>query len=496
MATKSSKKLRNVNKRNKLSRFRTKSKSNLKKRQFTKKMRGGDDRHFTRCGLIKVDKIVDPDYLPNKLNCIMEHNIPKHKEGLLRKRYIYEFDKIIILFLMEEPVAFDKSDPNKMIKLIVDNYITKKLTVKPNDIEDFHAFIDKHYKTNLSDDAKTALKDNYDKNGEKNNVTLPVLRLTSSRKSTSQPNKKIYHRWFTNWPDKGVPDMDEFKIFIEDIFNDMKGNDEGGGDSDGDGTLIHCSAGVGRTGVVYVVLYLLFKEYKFGQCTELEESEKNKFETIIYNLVKDAKEHRHPATVQTVDQYIFICNYFGITNPIKRVEFEELTKDMIKSQILSSIPNECITKTYNRYSNILPSSRVKLPPLGQNNCSDYINASKMKPFIYRGKTFKIFAANCPIPNTFREFYRMLVQENINRIIMVTGFKENGTLKCHNYIKDFHRIDKNNQPIKNIEEGKDKYDYLLNTQLILDTSKLDTSEPTDINLIDPYVAPQTDDDIDL
>jgi protein tyrosine phosphatase len=503
MSKQSRKNLRNVNKYKKLSRSKSNSKSNLKKRQFTKKIRGGNQ-HLITCGNMRHDKIIDPDYLQSKLNCIMKNNIPIHKQGVKRNRFIYEFDKIIILFFMEEPVASDKSDPNKLITHFVDTYITEHLTVKPNDETDFYQFINKHYTKKLSTEVIGELMKNYDIYGNKeqtgppipvktihrssstkqnNNVRPPIPesllkylppRLRASRKQSIQsiqsihPNKTIDHNWFTNWPDLGVPKMDEFNKFIEVIFADMKK------DSDGDGTLIHCSAGVGRTGVVYVVLNLLFQNYKYNQFITSIETEKYDFEDKIFTVVENAKKNRHPWTVQTIDQYIFICNYFGIDKPIRMMDFQNLTTNMGKEQKLDDVTNQCRSTEYNRYGNILPSLSVRLSKLGENKCSNYINASRMIPFEYGDKQFNIFAATCPKSDTFREFYRMLVQENIKRIIMVTGFTENGRLKCDRYIENFHRIDENNQPIK------EKGDYLLNTELILDTS-----DPAQPHLIDLY-----------
>lgn len=349
---------------------------------------------------------------------------------------------------------------------------------------------------------------------------------------TNVKNKKIYHTWFTKWNDAKVPDMHEFNFFIQRIYNDIMGDaalkGRFTGFLDGDGILIHCSAGVGRTGVVYVVLYLLFKGYEYGHhnlknelfklkekynsnteygITEIfnKQKEINEIEYTIFNVVKDAKMQRHPMTVQVPEQYNFICKYFGITEPKYTEEFVKLTNYMIEKQDLSDIPPDCRNEKtildYNRYKNILPSNRVKLEPLDGKPCSDYINASRMRPIVYQTssekRTFNIIAASCPIPNTFREFYRMLVQENIKCIIMITGFNEKGSIKCDHYIKNFHRINKKSvnsgsneiivtaNNITSKQKDIEKKEYMLDTQLILNTSLLDSSEPNDINLIDSY-----------
>jgi protein tyrosine phosphatase len=312
-------------------------------------------------------------------------------------------------------------------------------------------------------------------NTMKNNPNQNQISKKTKTAKDFENYKEIKHIWFTNWPDHGVPeekDMDEFNNFIQSIKKDIETDK----DKDG-GTLIHCSAGVGRTGVVYVILYLLFHNRKYKQCETIQENDVDKdkklrfIENEIYKAVKSAKKHRHPATVQTYEQYVFICKYFGIHKLIIDADlFKNIELDAAKeapNDPTNKIDPNCLP--YNRYGNILPSHRVVLPTLRNSNneiipCSDYINASEMEPFrnSYNEK-FNVFAASCPKPATYKQFYRMLIEKKIKRIIMVTGLIENGREKCDEYITD--------------EEGNPKFPVpvptqnVLNTDLILDIKKL-------------------------
>ena len=54
----------------------------------------------------------------------------------------------------------------------------------------------------------------------------------------------------------------------------------------------------------------------------------------------------------------------------------------------------------------------------------------MKPFI-TGK-HNVIATQCPIPNTINDFKRMLKEQNVKNIIMVTGLVELDKEKCSDY----------------------------------------------------------------
>ena len=95
---------------------------------------------------------------------------------------------------------------------------------------------------------------------------------------------------------------------------------------------------------------------------------------------------------------------------------------------------QIIAKKYenkNRYIDILPydDSRVILDPKNNEN-SDYINASHMEDF---SGGYKVILSQGPMEETFKDFYLMLKQQKVKRIVMVTNLVEQGKLKCFAYI---------------------------------------------------------------
>ncbi|KAE8615599.1 hypothetical protein XENTR_v10008563 [Xenopus tropicalis] len=85
----------------------------------------------------------------------------------------------------------------------------------------------------------------------------------------------------------------------------------------------------------------------------------------------------------------------------------------------------------NRYSNILPydSTRVKLANVDDDPCSDYINASYMPGINFRRE---YIATQGPLPATKDDFWKMVWEQNVHIIVMVTQCTERGRAKCDHY----------------------------------------------------------------
>ena len=122
---------------------------------------------------------------------------------------------------------------------------------------------------------------------------IRTIKLISKKE---KEERIVYQIHFNGWPDHGIPDTSDgkvFEVFIEinklvDQFN-----------TEEKPIIVHCSAGVGRTGT-FVSMYLLEKE--------IMKQINDKCETIrinIFNLVRKIKEMRM-YMVQTPIQYLFV----------------------------------------------------------------------------------------------------------------------------------------------------------------------------------------------
>ncbi|XP_015755726.1 PREDICTED: receptor-type tyrosine-protein phosphatase delta-like isoform X2 [Acropora digitifera] len=92
-------------------------------------------------------------------------------------------------------------------------------------------------------------------------------------------------------------------------------------------------------------------------------------------------------------------------------------------------------KNKNRYANIIAydHSRVILPLIDDDENSDYVNASYLHGYDSTPNTY--IACQGPVPGTFQDFWRMLWQENVTTVVMLTRLVEHGRTKCHQYWPD-------------------------------------------------------------
>uniref|UniRef100_A0A8C8EQH5 protein-tyrosine-phosphatase n=1 Tax=Oncorhynchus tshawytscha TaxID=74940 RepID=A0A8C8EQH5_ONCTS len=88
-------------------------------------------------------------------------------------------------------------------------------------------------------------------------------------------------------------------------------------------------------------------------------------------------------------------------------------------------------KNKNRFTNVLPYDwcRVKLTILNNNMSSDYINANYMPGY---GNSRQYIAAQGPLPTTVDDFWRMIWEQRVKGVVMVTNCTEGGRTKCEQY----------------------------------------------------------------
>lgn len=127
--------------------------------------------------------------------------------------------------------------------------------------------------------------------------------FTLVHKKTSETRiiKQIH---FTGWPDHGVPEIND----VYDSFIRMIGEVDLSYANNPFPIVVHCSAGVGRTGTfmsIYNIHYLIQKQIALKT-----ETKNFKINFNIWNTVRKLKEQRI-LSVENILQYKFIYSFFS-----------------------------------------------------------------------------------------------------------------------------------------------------------------------------------------
>ena len=160
--------------------------------------------------------------------------------------------------------------------------------------------LDEDYKEKCANYWDTNLK-NY--NIEKTCETIQInegLRMRKFRivQKDSGIEKNIVQIHLTCWPDHSIPDTAYNKIIdIIHIVDEFKENSP---------VVVHCSAGIGRTGT-FISLYNLYHEI-YEQINNINS---NEIKFSIMNLVRKLKEMRL-YLVESENQYIFLYQFINL----------------------------------------------------------------------------------------------------------------------------------------------------------------------------------------
>lgn len=124
--------------------------------------------------------------------------------------------------------------------------------------------------------------------------------------------KTVTHLWFKKWPDHGVPTINDFQLLLKQ-FNALRKQNPKAFKS-----VVHCSAGVGRTGTFIVLDHLLYDPSTGEQRSNLQALQgdvlKEEYSKINETICK-LRSQRNNLMVQTLAQYTFIINYIKSKQP-------------------------------------------------------------------------------------------------------------------------------------------------------------------------------------
>ncbi|KAL3878252.1 hypothetical protein ACJMK2_030617, partial [Sinanodonta woodiana] len=270
-----------------------------------------------------------------------------------------------------------------------------------------------------------------------------VIRSFLITKTGSKKQKTVNQFHFTSWPDRGVPETPSSLVqFWKKVRHSGNSHDAP--------ILVHCSAGIGRTGT-YIAL-----DYSFDE--GIEQGWVNIFECV--NKLRGQRI----GLVQTAEQYVYLHEvlleafkdmvghvsaddfqtYYtqmkSIDSGRKRIkllaEFEKLQEDeyiYVGNRTMkdkSSEPKDEFldgklpeNKLKNRCYNILPSERYR-PYLSTyvRGHNDYINAVCLPT---RKNRKGLLLTQMPLPDTVIDFWRLVYDYEVQSIVMLNEAKLSG-----------------------------------------------------------------------
>ncbi|WAR24538.1 PTPRU-like protein [Mya arenaria] len=264
--------------------------------------------------------------------------------------------------------------------------------------------------------------------GEENYSDFIIRTLIVEK--TGEGKRKLFHFHFTAWPDKSVPKYASSLVHFRHKVETTPVKENGP-------VIVHCSAGVGRTGTFIALNILTEQASTMGYVDPV-------------GCVNTLRRQRVDM-VQTPDQYIFLhmalletlmlstsalsasrfLKYYeelmAFDNHLRKrkidIEFSRMEK-------MSPVADECQyvsakevrNRKKNRYSNILPVAdhMPYLTPSGKRSEPDYINAVFLPNYKKKGA---FIVTQTPLKATKTDFWRLVVEHDVHTIIMMNNMSE-------------------------------------------------------------------------
>ncbi|XP_065670334.1 uncharacterized protein LOC136088971 isoform X2 [Hydra vulgaris] len=264
-------------------------------------------------------------------------------------------------------------------------------------------------------------------------------------------NHHFIHMQFTSWSENGFPEYPAMLLNFCHRFRCLVPY------SDKSLTVVHCSGGVGRTGV-FILLDEMLQLIKSEQKVDIF----NYFETIRQNRMQ---------MVQSKEQYIFVydaiyeavtcgqtsismSNFPTIVNNLLKKDFssgKKLIEDefkMLQSFSLFQGSNEIAMKDKNFQKNKYPQII-----LGEN----VLVAGEPYPYAVFVDSFKrkkaFIATQCPLQSTVTEFWYILKKHNISTILYLTSRNEKNEESYYKFYPSDSDLKLNGVTVKLLAEEK-------------------------------------------
>ncbi|KAI6656528.1 Receptor-type tyrosine-protein phosphatase alpha-like [Oopsacas minuta] len=243
---------------------------------------------------------------------------------------------------------------------------------------------------------------------------------------------------FISWPDFGTPDSPAALLHFRNKVRDYHPYNSI------NPMVVHCSAGVGRSGTFIALDIELQKasmEDKinpFTRVLEMRDSRNYLVQTesqfiFLHDAILEGILFGYEDTTVT-ELPILIDNLLKIDPDVKKtgfeLDFKALTSGKIDTRQFSD-GNLPVNIGKNRSTHILPfnKNRVKLTMMPGVDGSDYINASIIDSYAFK---HVFISTQAPMDSTICDFWRMIFERNVHTVIMLCNLIEHKTEVCAKY----------------------------------------------------------------
>ncbi|XP_071123327.1 receptor-type tyrosine-protein phosphatase epsilon-like [Mytilus edulis] len=268
--------------------------------------------------------------------------------------------------------------------------------------------------------------------------TVYVYRLIAVYDKTTQRERNIHHFHFIQWPDQGVPDSINLVNFYRKVVREQ--HDQCGQHDQSGPMVVHCSAGVGRTGTLIAVDALYEHGKKVGSVDVMEYVQMMKKDRMNmiqtheqYEVVFEALLELFTVPDTSIPRNNF-CGYIEKqenkrlpqNQTMYRQEYQKLQslKPSYKpAEYKSARSRENIQK--NSSKNVYPHDNYRpyLMSFGKTR-NDYINAVIVPGYSAESK---FLVTQCPLVETVVDFWTMVYDHGSKIVVMLDLANKNAEL---------------------------------------------------------------------
>ncbi|XP_052059524.1 receptor-type tyrosine-protein phosphatase epsilon-like [Mytilus californianus] len=272
---------------------------------------------------------------------------------------------------------------------------------------------------------KTTMVDNFRLTMTKEKYhTVYVYRLIIVHNKTNKQERKVHHFHFTEWPDHGVPDSVKLVKFYRKVKSEKC-------DVLGSPMVVHCSAGVGRTGTFIAVDALYENSRKVGFIDIMEYVQMMRKDRI--NMIQTHEQYEivfeallelltvPDTSIQKNDFCGYIQKQENKTLPKNQTKYSEEFQRLRTLRLSYSANNFTAAnhkenKQKNSSTTVLAHDNYRpyLMSYGKTR-SDYINAVIIPGYAVESK---MFVTQCPLVETVIDFWTMMYDHSSRIIVLL------------------------------------------------------------------------------